>query len=109
MLPVYSKILPGLSSDPTAITGSEFFVIGPEKQFAAYEEYLKKAEGPNTLPVAVIRARFLDGVRGASPRPGPAPPLLVGDQVFGRTAVSAPWSLRRFAVFPVSLRKADRW
>jgi hypothetical protein len=48
MLPVYSKILPGLSSDSAATAGSEFFVIGPEKQFAAYEEYLKKAEGPNT-------------------------------------------------------------
>ena len=24
-----------------------YFVIGPEKQFAAYEEYLKKTEGPD--------------------------------------------------------------
>ena len=44
MLPAYAKILPGLNSD----TSGEYFVIGPEKQFAAYEEYLKKAEGPST-------------------------------------------------------------
>jgi hypothetical protein len=48
MLPVYAKILPGLGGSAADMAGNEYFVIGPEKQFAAYEEYLKKAEGPST-------------------------------------------------------------
>ena len=28
------------------MAGGEYFAIASEKQFAAYEEYLKKAEGP---------------------------------------------------------------
>jgi hypothetical protein len=37
---VYGKVLPGYGElDPTAV----YFVIGPEKQIAAYQQYLKKA------------------------------------------------------------------
>jgi Zn-dependent M16 (insulinase) family peptidase len=39
---VYGKVLPGYSKlDPSAV----YFVIGPDKQMAAYQEYLKSAVG----------------------------------------------------------------
>jgi hypothetical protein len=44
--PVYSKVLPGFGAlDPTAT----HFVIGPEKQMAAYQDYLKAAVGKSTV------------------------------------------------------------
>jgi Zn-dependent M16 (insulinase) family peptidase len=48
MLPAYSKVLPGLGGKSATVAGGEYFVIGPEKQFVAYEQYLKRAEGPAT-------------------------------------------------------------
>jgi hypothetical protein len=30
------------------VPGGVYFAIGPEKQLDAYEQYLKKAEGPET-------------------------------------------------------------
>ena len=47
MIPVYAKVLPGLRANPADIEGGEYFVIGPEKQFASYEEYLKNVAGPS--------------------------------------------------------------
>jgi Zn-dependent M16 (insulinase) family peptidase len=45
LVPVYSKVLPGFGAiDPKAT----YFVIGPEKQMAAYQEYLKAAVGKTT-------------------------------------------------------------
>ncbi len=42
MTTVYGKVLPGYSKlDPNGI----YFVIGPEKQIAAYQDYLKSAVG----------------------------------------------------------------
>jgi hypothetical protein len=43
---VYAPLLPGLKSAPTPVPGGIYFVIGPEKQFAAWEEYLRSVEGP---------------------------------------------------------------
>jgi len=45
---VYEKILPGYGKPETAKNGSIYFVIGPEKQMAAYEGYLKRVDGPDT-------------------------------------------------------------
>lgn len=45
---VYEKVLPGYGAKGRDIAGASFFSIGPEKQFAAYEEYLKKADGADT-------------------------------------------------------------
>jgi hypothetical protein len=46
MIPAYAKVLPGLQGNASDVAGGEHFAIGSEKQFAAYEEYPKKAEGP---------------------------------------------------------------
>lgn len=45
---MYEKILPGYRSTIKAIKGGTYIVIGPEKQMAAYEAYLKSVEGENT-------------------------------------------------------------
>lgn len=45
---VYARVLPGWSVKSKDVAGGVFMVIGPEKQLAAYEEYLKQAEGPDT-------------------------------------------------------------
>ncbi|HET9218416.1 MAG TPA: hypothetical protein VFR18_15640, partial [Terriglobia bacterium] len=43
---VYAPLLPGLHGKTASTTDAIYFVIGPEKQFAAWEEYLKAVEGP---------------------------------------------------------------
>lgn len=43
---VYARILPGLGVKASDVRGGVFYVIGPEKQLTAYEEYLKTVEGP---------------------------------------------------------------
>ena len=45
---VYERVLPGYGMKGKDIAGRNFFVIGPEKQMAAYEAYLKSVEGPDT-------------------------------------------------------------
>jgi hypothetical protein len=45
---VYAKTLPGMGARAKDVPGGVYLVIGPEKQLAAYEEYLKQAEGPET-------------------------------------------------------------
>ena len=43
---VYAPVLPGLGTTKSSVKDGIYFVIGPEKQFAAWEEYLKAVEGP---------------------------------------------------------------
>lgn len=45
---VYAKILPGYDPQLKNVPGAIYFVVGPEKQFAAYEAYLKSTLGPET-------------------------------------------------------------
>jgi hypothetical protein len=45
LVPVYSKVLPGFGAIDAKAT---YFVIGPEKQMAAYQEYLTAAVGKTT-------------------------------------------------------------
>jgi hypothetical protein len=45
---VYGTILPGFGIRAEDVPGGVYFVIGPEKQLNAYEEYLKSVEGPET-------------------------------------------------------------
>jgi hypothetical protein len=45
---VYERVLPGMGIHGRDVPGAVYFVIGPEKQLDAYEQYLKKAEGPDT-------------------------------------------------------------
>jgi hypothetical protein len=45
---VYERVLPGYGVKGKDIAGRNFFVIGPEKQMAAYEAYLKSVEGAGT-------------------------------------------------------------
>ncbi|HEU4597181.1 MAG TPA: hypothetical protein VFS10_18765, partial [Pyrinomonadaceae bacterium] len=43
---VYARILPGYGTKAADVEGGIFYVIGPEKQLTAYEQYLKTVEGP---------------------------------------------------------------
>lgn len=45
---VYAKVLPGYGMKAKDVEGGVYYVIGPEKQLASYEEYLKSVEGPET-------------------------------------------------------------
>ncbi|HLM55937.1 MAG TPA: hypothetical protein VK422_07370 [Pyrinomonadaceae bacterium] len=44
---VYARVLPGLGVKARDVRGGVFYVIGPDKQLTAYEEYLKTVEGPD--------------------------------------------------------------
>jgi Zn-dependent M16 (insulinase) family peptidase len=44
---VYAKVLPGLGAPVGGVANGVYMVIGPEKQLASYEEYLKKADAPD--------------------------------------------------------------
>jgi Zn-dependent M16 (insulinase) family peptidase len=44
---VYARILPGFGTKAHDVEGGVFYVIGPEKQLTAYEQYLKTVEGPD--------------------------------------------------------------
>ena len=45
---VYAKILPGYDPQIKGLPGAVYFVVGPEKQFTAYEGYLKSSLGADT-------------------------------------------------------------
>jgi Zn-dependent M16 (insulinase) family peptidase len=44
---VYATVLPGYGGKGSDVQGAVYFVIGPEKQLSAYEQYLRTAEGAN--------------------------------------------------------------
>lgn len=44
----YAKVLPGYGVKAKTVEDGIFFVIGPEKQFGLYEDYLKSVEGADT-------------------------------------------------------------
>ena len=46
---VSSAVLPGLGTKVSGVVDGVYFVIGPEKQFAAWEEYLRTFEGAGTV------------------------------------------------------------
>ena len=46
---VYEKILPGYGIAAKDVAGAVYYVIGNEKQMAAYETYLQAAEGAGTV------------------------------------------------------------
>jgi Zn-dependent M16 (insulinase) family peptidase len=46
---VYSTILPGYGTSPKTVKNGVYFVIGPEKQMAVYESYLKSVDGNGTI------------------------------------------------------------
>lgn len=45
---VYERVFPGYGMKGKDVVSGNFFVIGPEKQMAAYEAYLKSVEGADT-------------------------------------------------------------
>ncbi len=47
MAVVYARILPGLGVKAGDVEGGIYYVISPEKQLSAYEEYLKTVEDPS--------------------------------------------------------------
>ena len=44
----YARVLPGYGVKAKDVQGGIYFVIGPEKQFGLYEDYLKSVEGTDT-------------------------------------------------------------
>ncbi len=44
---VDAKVLPGMGTSPKDVAGAIYFVIGPEKQMAAWEQYLQQADAPD--------------------------------------------------------------
>jgi Zn-dependent M16 (insulinase) family peptidase len=46
MGPATAKVLPGMGARTSEVEDGVYFVIGPEKQFVAWEAYLKSVEGP---------------------------------------------------------------
>jgi Zn-dependent M16 (insulinase) family peptidase len=42
---VYARVLPGMGANAAAVPDAVYFVIGPEKQLAAWEDYLRSVEG----------------------------------------------------------------
>lgn len=55
---VYERIFPGYGMKGKDVVNSNFFVIGPEKQMAAYEAYLKQVEGTDTQLVRLYPRDF---------------------------------------------------
>lgn len=45
---VYARVMPGLGASVKDVPGGVYFIIGPEKQFVAWEQYLRTVEGPDT-------------------------------------------------------------
>ena len=45
---VYATVLPGMGDKVAGVPDGVYFVIGPEKQFAAWEQYLQQAAGADT-------------------------------------------------------------
>lgn len=50
---VYARILPGYGVKARDVQGGVFYVIGPEKQITAYEQYLKTVEGPDARVIRI--------------------------------------------------------
>ncbi|MEO7761519.1 MAG: hypothetical protein ABIS68_06355, partial [Casimicrobiaceae bacterium] len=48
MTAAYSPVLPGMGVKAADVVDGVYMVIGPEKQFAAWEEYLRTVEGADT-------------------------------------------------------------
>jgi Zn-dependent M16 (insulinase) family peptidase len=44
---VYARVLPGYDPNAPAVEDAVYFVLGPEKQLAAWEAYLKEVGGPS--------------------------------------------------------------
>jgi len=44
---VDAKVLPGMGTNAKDVAGAVYFVIGPEKQMAAWEQYLQQADAPD--------------------------------------------------------------
>lgn len=55
---VYEKILPGYGIKMKDVPGGTYFVIGAEKQMAAYESYLQSKEGADTKLVRIYPRDF---------------------------------------------------
>ena len=55
---VYEKILPGYGAKMRDVPGGTYFVIGAEKQMAAYESYLQSKEGADTKLVRIYPRDF---------------------------------------------------
>jgi Zn-dependent M16 (insulinase) family peptidase len=70
---VYARILPGLGTKAGDVREGVFYVIGPEKQLTAYEQYLKTVEGPEARLYRIYPRDYwirLGDVNTSAVRPG---------------------------------------
>ena len=58
LLPVCGRVLPGLGPKSRDVKGATYFAIGPEKQLASYEAYLRQVEGDQTRLVRLYPRDF---------------------------------------------------
>ena len=61
------RLLPGYDAKGLDRADGSFFVIGPDKQLDAWEQYLRERRRPGRAPAAALRARLLDAADPASP------------------------------------------
>ncbi len=97
MIPAYAKVLPGLQGNASDVAGGEYFAIGSEKQFAAYEEYMTNAEGLAVrlwrVPSGFLADGPKEGVKTlAAPTSSPSPQPV--DSRKSRPSSSPPFPLR---------------
>ena len=55
---VYGEVLPGFGVTAAEAPDANYFVIGPESQFASYEQYLKSVESPDAELVRLYPRDF---------------------------------------------------
>ena len=53
-----ARVLPGLGAAPSRIPDTVIFVIGPEKQFASWEQYLTSVEKEKTTVLRLYPRDF---------------------------------------------------
>ena len=62
---VYARVMPGLGAKASDVKGGVFYVIGPEKQLSAYEQYLKTVEGPDARLYRIYPRDYWMTLKGA--------------------------------------------
>ena len=70
---VYARILPGLGAKASEVEGGVFYVIGPDKQLNAYEQYLRTVEGPEARLQRIYPRDYwirASEAEDSNPRPG---------------------------------------
>jgi len=65
MLEVYGRVLPGLDPKGAQVDDAVYFILGPEKQFESFEEYLDNTEGDQNVYRLYPRDFWITGNAGS--------------------------------------------